>query len=647
MKKRLLFIGFCLILCLQSFLAMAQKNKQVEKLREQIESYQISLNKAIQGKQKKTMAYYNTKIAFIYWEMQDQDNAIRFFERALAVHREVGNTMEVASINNNLGDICIETEKYQTALIYLFKARTTFSSKRNISALCEVNLKIAKAFQKQRKYAATITYLDSALQNARTIKDQNLTGACYRDLAENYRELGNTQKSQQYERLYMANAALEPPKNTKMTDLQVWSKLREAEARIKELEEQISNNAMSLEDKSKKLDSLSGKKGEYEKLSLAQESQIKALNIDRDLKESILKDREWRLQSETYLRNFLMVGAFIFLILTLGIFRALRQKQAANQLLSTQNTEIKQQQDEIMAQKDAISQKSVELQLAFAEINEKSQKITSSINYAKRIQSAILPSIESIRKALPESFIMFKPRDIVSGDFYWLAEKDFKPYYISKQIKDQTVSVLKGFVSQKIVIAAVDCTGHGVPGAFMSMIGVELLNEIVNVRNLTESNLILNEMHKGVRKALKKDETENRDGMDISLCIIDKEMKTLDFSGANNSLVYIKNNVLDEIRGDKQDIGGNTKNEKSRKFSKHQISVADPTYCYIFSDGYQDQFGGKENKKYMIRNLKDLLLKVHLLPMPEQEQILSNTMNSWMSNCKQIDDMLVIGFRFV
>jgi transcriptional regulator with GAF, ATPase, and Fis domain len=264
------------------------------------------------------------------------------------------------------------------------------------------------------------------------------------------------------------------------------------------------------------------------------------------------------------------------------------------------------------------------------EIEKTSQKVTSSIKYAKRIQNAILPNRTLIKEILPDSFVFFKPRDIVSGDFFWFAHKPEK---------------------KKLFVAAVDCTGHGVPGAFMSMIGNDLLNEAVNLLDIDSPDLVLTTMHDSVRKLLKQEESENRDGMDLAICMIDKERNVLEYAGAKNPLVYVRNNELFHIKGDKFPVGGHSLGEEEggkRIFNKHVIDLSDPNPAtfYIFSDGYQDQFGGTDGRKFMIKKLKDVFQEVYNQPMELQRKRLLNNLRDWMADePMQTDDILVIGFR--
>ncbi len=254
-------------------------------------------------------------------------------------------------------------------------------------------------------------------------------------------------------------------------------------------------------------------------------------------------------------------------------------------------------------------------------IEQKNKDITDSINYAKRIQEAILPAREMSSKLFPDSFILFQPRDVVSGDFYWFEEKNGKK-----------------------IIAAADCTGHGVPGAFMSMIGNAFLNEIVNEREITEPGKILSELRFLVIKALKQtgQEGEARDGMDISLLSFSSD-STVEFAGANNPLWVIRNGELQEYAPDKRPIG--FFRGQGLPFANHKVDIRKGDSLYIFTDGYADQFGGPKGKKFKYRPMQETLLSIHNRPMAEQGEALSSTFDKWKGNFEQVDDVLFIGIR--
>lgn len=256
------------------------------------------------------------------------------------------------------------------------------------------------------------------------------------------------------------------------------------------------------------------------------------------------------------------------------------------------------------------------------ELTEKNYKITSSINYAKRIQQAVMPPKWQLNSHLPDAMVLFKPRDIVSGDFYWFTEIEAP--------------------SRKTVLAAVDCTGHGVPGAFMSMVGNAYLNQIVRLQGIVSPEQILDALHQNIRKDLKQKETQNRDGMDIALVVIDHEAQSLEFAGAKNPLLYMQGGALTEVKGDKLPVGGYA-HEEEQSFTKHVIDISKPTTFYVYSDGFQDQFGGPKGRKFMSRRLKNLLLEIHSLPMNEQKQVLEERLQNWRGEQRQVDDILVIG----
>ncbi len=269
-------------------------------------------------------------------------------------------------------------------------------------------------------------------------------------------------------------------------------------------------------------------------------------------------------------------------------------------------------------------------------IQEKNKNITDSINYAKRIQRAILPSERTIRELLPTSFILLKPKDIVSGDFYW----------IEKAGKNDKVSGAPG--PDKILLAAVDCTGHGVPGAMVSVVGHNNLNRCLKEFNLSKPSDILDKLNELVQETFEDSEDEVRDGMDIALCLLDKESGTLEYAGANNPLWIIRKNngsdiqVVEEIKGDKQPIGKYTAH---KPFTNHRIEMNKGDTAYIFSDGFADQFGGEKGKKFKYKSLQKLILSIQDKTLAEQEQILLSTFVSWQNVLEQVDDVLIVGIR--
>jgi len=257
------------------------------------------------------------------------------------------------------------------------------------------------------------------------------------------------------------------------------------------------------------------------------------------------------------------------------------------------------------------------------QIEQQKIEITDSIHYASRIQSALLPLDGDMDRLLPSYFILNKPRDIVSGDYYWVSQKD-----------------------NKVIVAVADCTGHGVPGAFMSILGITFLNEIINSAEIIIANEILNELREHLIKSLhqtgRKDET--RDGMEMALCVVDFGNKKLQYSGAFRHLYFVRNKELNEFKGDNMPIGVYDDDENS--FRNKELHFKEDVIIYLFSDGYVDQIGGPDRKTFRSRKFKQLLINIHQKPLPEQKEILEKEYEEWRQNIEQIDDIMVMGIRF-
>jgi len=318
----------------------------------------------------------------------------------------------------------------------------------------------------------------------------------------------------------------------------------------------------------------------------------------------------WFRTKFAYFIYFLLLVLSLISIVKISVYRLTQSKIKLEEIVKERTQEISQQKEIVENQKIIVEQKN--------------KDITDSIKYAKRIQEAILPLQEEIESNFEQSYIFYRPRDIVSGDFYWYSKVN----------------------ENESFIAIVDCTGHGVPGAFMSMIGHTLLNEIVNEKKIYQPNLILNELHESVRLALKQNYqfAESRDGMDMALIKIDKAKKQIEYAGANRPLYIIKNNKFEEFKADKMPIGGlQLKENEIRLFNLQTIKIENSFWMYAFTDGFPDQFGGQLGKKFMVKKLKETLQEISSVTALEQKEILNTTLNNWMQGHEQIDDILLIG----
>jgi len=342
----------------------------------------------------------------------------------------------------------------------------------------------------------------------------------------------------------------------------------------------------------------------------------KEMNYEFDKKEAATKaghDKEMAVAAaEKKKQQFILILVTCFLLLVFlfagFVFRSLTITRKQKNIIEVQKNEVLQQKEIVEKQKE---------------------KIVDSITYAQRIQQSILMEESEIQNYLRECFIYFQPKDIVSGDFYWCSEID-----------------------GKIIMAAVDCTGHGVPGAFMSMIGNTLLNQIVNENRITKPSEILRLLNLGVYEALhqKKEDALSEDGMDIALCCIDYKNNEIQFAGAQNPLYVISDGLIEVIKAEIHGIGGGGMIAKIRdpvkkEFTNHVIPMKRDMSIYLFSDGYSDQFGGNERKKFGTQRFKELLLSIQHLNMQKQKELIAIAHEAWKGSTPQIDDILAIGIR--
>jgi len=255
-------------------------------------------------------------------------------------------------------------------------------------------------------------------------------------------------------------------------------------------------------------------------------------------------------------------------------------------------------------------------------VKQQKENILESIHYAKRIQTAALPPENVIQSLFPEHFILFKPRNIVSGDYYWMTQ-----------------------IERKTIVVVADCTGHGVPGAFMSMLGISILNQYINNNSILPANEILEHLRENVKKSLRQVsfDSETKDGMDMALMIFDFETNKMEFAGANNPLYIVRNEEMIKLEADKMPVGVHLVDD--RKFNMHEFNMQKGDCFYAFSDGYVDQVGGENNRKFMRKNFTELLLNISNDSMPKQKEILSETIEKWQGTNEQVDDILVMGIR--
>lgn len=531
-----------------------------------------------------------TNIAVAYSEIDELELMCQYFEKSLEIRRKIGESNQLAS---GLIDLAF-----------------------GLNAITH--------------YDDAIKLLEEALKLATEANNTSLVLECYKQLSNNYKQTGNMRLAQE-----MASKA-----ETYALNINKEATAREYETRVlkKETESAVLKKensellAQQLEDQLNALklklrqDSLNNElKAEQERFleeeRKTNDAKKEAERLALENKNKELVNAQLLAESQTF-KIYIYIAVAVLVIISIFAIFLIR----ANRIRRRNNIKLAQQNEEII-------KKGNELNEAMKKIEHQNQSITQSINYAKGIQQALLRKREALNDYIQDAFIFFNPRDIVSGDFYWFNEVCTN----AEKTLDEANPDEKRFV-----ITAVDCTGHGVPGAFMSMIGFNLLNEITN-NGTYHANEILEKLHIGVQNTLKQKETMNQDGMDMALCVFDKNTNTLEFAGAKNPVVYIKGEELDVIKGDTDGIGGK---EENVKFTSHTITIDQPTWFYIFSDGYVDQFGGELGRKFMISNFKKFLLKIHNEPAEKQCELLKQNLLEWRgTKYNQLDDIMVIGFK--
>jgi serine phosphatase RsbU (regulator of sigma subunit)/tetratricopeptide (TPR) repeat protein len=433
-----------------------------------------------------------------------------------------------------------------------------------------------------------LPYLRRALAIAQELNDRAVESSIYLRLGQVYILFENYGMASEYLNKSLELAMELDTKETLMGVYEVFSDLYAKQGRYRDALRSFKLHA-AIKDtitKKERLDQITEMQVKYETEATEKENALL-------LAESELADI--RLKQTRIILTITIIAIVIFLIMVVQLVRANNLKKKANIELAQKNMLITEQKKEI----------------------------TDSIEYASRIQNAMLPPGDYLDSLLPERFIIFKPRDIVSGDFYYITEKN-----------------------GKVICVAADCTGHGVPGALMSMLGISFLNEIISKhRDLPHSNEILEELRAHVIKSLHQTGRigESQDGMDLSLYIVDMKTRKMEFSGANNSLWLIRDGELIERRADKMPIGIYSWVDDS--FTRHEVDLQKGDMVYSFSDGYADQIGGPSQKKFMSKNFKKMLLRIHTKSMQEQQRIMVETLEEWMKDTSQVDDILVVGVR--
>ncbi len=555
-----------------------------------IESFQKAEKGARQVKEDKLLASCLNSIGLCYYYMDDIKRAIEYYNQVTKIESLKDDYDVIGTIFNNIGGIYYNKEMYDSAVVYFEKSLFIGKMRTNNSSYANTLNNLSATYNKLGKHEKAIEYLNKAIAIHKANDDLGSLVFNYVNLASSY---SNIDKKKM---LTYALKAVEIGEEIKENNGLISAYKAASEAYSKNndyknaFEYQKKYTQLKVEqlnrDRAEKIAEI---EGQYE--TEKKNRQILELENEKIEQEQKLK------QSKLY-NSVLIGGGTLVLIIAILIGYFLFQNRKKNKILEDKNQEIS-------------TQKLI--------VETKNSEILDSINYAKRLQDAILPPLKLVKEYLSESFVYYQPKDIIAGDFYWM-----------ENINDYTL------------FAAADCTGHGVPGALVSVVCSNALNRTVKEFEVTEPGKILDKVRELVIETFEKSENKVNDGMDISLCAYNQKTKKMKWAGANNPLWIVRKNEVIEIKPNKQPIGVI---EKPELFTTHTIQLEKGDTAYIFSDGYVDQFGGKKGKKYKSANFKELLLSIQNEPMKKQKEIIANTFEKWKGSLEQIDDVCVIGVR--
>lgn len=502
-----------------------------------------------------------SNISASYYDLGDKEKGDLYYDKAMELYKKNEDDYGIASLYLIKGNELYKDEKYKKALKNYDLAESIFEDLETIESLIDVYGYKAQLYNKVNERKKAIEYSFKSIELAKKLESPYSISIAYYNL------------SSVYEKSKEMGKALEAYKSYEVWKDTVFN--QKSERLITEMQAKYNYE-----------------KEERENKILKQEASIAQLEID---------NKQKQLESSRIIIASIVVGGVLLILLAFVLYKQNKLKEQTNLQLVKVNNEISE---------------------AKQIIEDKNKDITSSIEYAKYIQQAILPKSEVVDNCFQDALLLLLPKDVVSGDFYWFQK----------------------FGKHSVLVLS-DCTGHGVPGGFMSMMGVELLNQVLSDPTILEAGDALVEIDKRIRKNLNHagSERQQNDGMDMAICIFDTEKKMLQYAGANSPLVFIREGKLERIVPDKYGVGGAL--ELNKKFKTHHFSIQKNDSFYMYSDGFPDQFGGPKNKKFMRKQLLNLLLNLSSQPMHQQKKQLLKEFYAWKGDLEQIDDVSIVGVR--
>lgn len=629
--------------------------------REAIEPYSKALELARLGKDTLHIARSAQNLGNVHFYMGELDAAARFTQQALEAYAVKKDRLGRASCLLMMGNLMYDQEDLQKALDYYNEAYRGFDELNHFLGKYNAILNVGAVLMEEEKFEEAVVQLEIALKMAREFDDSQGVVRCLHNLGMSHSGLGDPQRALQY---YQQALDIAREKNFKHLEANTLGNMAAVNIDLGRY-----NNAMTLASRSlelsREVQSLDDQMHAYKNLSLAQEGlgnlrqaleyhklfkhfndsltrienrreiseveakyQTERIKQEMELKNALLEKQDLELAQQSVslsrqkiIRNFMIAGFISLFLILLLIFRDSRRSKRANALIVQQNKEIGEQHEEITLQKNIIE--------------EKNQALISSIRYAQNIQNSLLPDCANLREVFEDYFIIYEPKQIVSGDFYWFSRQN-----------------------GTTLLALADSTGHGVPGAFLSVLGMSFLNEFVARKKYLSPAQVLDEMRLYIISSLHQQGTNNtsQEGIEMALLAIDHQQRKITFSGARTP-VYIapggaiifnglalpdENKSLVKIKGDPMPLSFH---RKMKPFSNQTLTLNPGDRVYITTDGFGDQFGSEKRERFTNQRVMKLLGEISTRPMDEQKEILLKTLHEWKQDCEQIDDIAMIGFR--
>jgi len=570
------------ILSLQNIQLAAQNNQSDIKIR--IREYDSKAQEFLRDGNLTEAAKYFSKSAFLLQNNYQYEEAISYFKQVLDINEKLNNKKGLMVVYNNIGMIYSDLEQFNNALPYLEKGLQLSRELSEKEGIIAGLTNLALALQGLKRYEESNKKLEEAVRLAKEINNLRLLHSSYGLMYDNYDKLGDSEKAHKYFELYLSF-----DKEIKKQEIRQVKSEAKSEVSKAYAEKQLTEDELKTKKEELKITSDSLQKAE----ELTREQKLELELAASQLREEKLK--------RAYISGVLIVISFFSIILTFLLILIIRA-----------NKKIKNQKNTLDRQ---------------------NKNIKASIRYAETIQQAILPE-DSLLNNYFESFLIFRPKDIVSGDFYWFSKlNSYKPDVDS------------------LFIAVVDCTGHGVPGAFMSMIGNSLLNEMINEKRIESPKEILSALNDEIRKSLRQDQTDNNDGMDLLLCRFDKLNKSglkLIFAGAKRPLYIMRkeDHELIMLKGARKSIGGVENISKKLSFSNHEVLLDKGDCIYLSTDGIIDQ-NGPDRKRFGSKRFEDMIVDNCGLSIKEQSENINKEIDNFMHSEEQRDDITLLGLRIL